>query len=141
MKYFTFILTLAASSFLVSCGNSSGPSLSSNSSAEEWTWVSGANVANQHGTYGTLGTAAPDNVPGARAQGATWIDATGSLWLFGGGYDVSVLGLGFFNDLWKYSAGQWTWMGGSNLVNESGTYGTLRFAAAGNIPGARRAEC
>ena len=27
---------------------------------------------------------------------------------------------GYLNDLWKYSAGQWTWMGGSNVVNQAG---------------------
>jgi len=33
--------------------------------------------------------------------------------------------------------GEWTWMGGSSAVNQSGVYGTLRMAAAGNIPGSR----
>ncbi len=32
---------------------------------------------------------------------------------------------------------QWTWVGGSKLLNQKGTYGTLGVAAAGNIPGAR----
>jgi len=41
---------------------------------------------------------------------------------------------GFLNDLWKYSAGEWTWMGGSNLPNQLGTYGTQGTAAPGNIP-------
>ena len=44
---------------------------------------------------------------------------------------------GYLNDLWKYSAGEWTWMSGSNVVNQEGTYGTQGTAAAGNIPGAR----
>ena len=30
---------------------------------------------------------------------------------------------GYLNDLWKYSAGQWTWMGGSNVVNQAGRTG------------------
>jgi hypothetical protein len=54
-------------------------------SAGEWTWMGGANVGNQPGTYGTKGTPAPDNVPGARTAAVTWTDATGNLWLFGGG--------------------------------------------------------
>ena len=66
-----------------------------------------------------------------------WTDAAGNVWLFGGlGYD-SAGTLGYLNDLWKYSAGQWTWMGGSNVGNQEGTYGTQGTAAAGNVPGAR----
>ena len=89
------------------------------------------------GTYGTQGTAAAGNIPGARNRDVTWTDAAGNFWLFGGdGYD-SAGTQGFLNDLWKYSAGQWTWMGGSNVVNQQGTYGTQGTAAAGNVPGAR----
>jgi len=103
----------------------------------EWTWVNGAKFANQKGTYGTLGTAAPGNVPGARELAVTWTDLAGNFWLFGGyGYD-SLGSQGSLNDLWEYSAGQWTWMSGSDVVNQSGTYGTLGTPAAGNVPGAR----
>jgi len=106
-------------------------------SGGEWTWMSGANVGNQAGTYGTLGTPDPNNVPGARTQGVGWIDGSGNLWLFGGyGYD-STASYGLLNDLWEYSAGQWTWMGGSNLWGEGGTYGTQGTPAPDNIPGAR----
>ena len=103
----------------------------------EWTWENGANVINQPGTYGTLGTAAPGNVPGARGGRDSWTDAAGNFWLFGGG-GVSTAGtVGYFNDLWKYSAGEWTWIGGANVVDQPGTYGTLGTAAPGNVPGAR----
>ena len=106
-------------------------------SAGQWTWVGGSNLANQQGTYGTQGTASPSNIPGARYDAITWTDANGNIWLFGGfGFD-STGTTGDLNDLWKYSAGQWTWMGGSNLVNQKGTYGTQGTAAPGNIPGAR----
>ena len=104
----------------------------------EWTWEGGANAVNQAGTYGTLGTPAPGNVPGARSGSAIWTDTSGSLWLFGGaGYDSTGLVAGALNDLWKYSAGEWTWMGGANVVNQAGTYGTLGTPAPGNVPGAR----
>jgi len=102
-------------------------------SAGEWTWISGANTLDQQGVYGTLGTAAPGNVPGARAGAVSWIDASGNLWLFGG-YDGNN---NWFNDLWEYSAGEWTWMSGPNTPNIQGTYGTLGTAAPANIPGAR----
>jgi hypothetical protein len=110
-------------------------------SGGQWTWMSGSNLGNQYGTYGTLGTAAPGNVPGARTNPVTWTDASGNLWLFGGwGYDSGGNPTQLnseLNDLWKYSAGEWTWMGGSNVAGQSGNYGTKGLAAPGNIPGGR----
>jgi galactose oxidase-like protein len=106
-------------------------------SAGEWTWMGGSDAINQQGTYGTQGVAAPGNVPGARYLASSWSDAAGNFWLFGGdGYDSSGT-FGILNDLWKYSAGLWTWMGGSNVAKQKGTYGSQGVAAAGNIPGAR----
>jgi hypothetical protein len=43
----------------------------------------------------------------------------------------------YLNDLWKYSAGEWTWMSGSNVYGQKGTYGNLGTAPGGNVPGAR----
>ncbi|MBI2439775.1 MAG: hypothetical protein HYV35_00200 [Lentisphaerae bacterium] len=64
-----------------------------------WTWVKGANSTNQPGTYGTQGTAAPGNTPGAREGAVSWADETGALWLFGGiGYGASG-SAGRLNDL------------------------------------------
>jgi N-acetylneuraminic acid mutarotase len=111
-----------------------------NITSGQWTWVSGSNLVSQKGTYGTLNTPAASNVPGARDTAVSWIDALGNLWLFGGfGLDSAGTN-GNLNDLWEYSVStnEWTWKGGSNLVNQSGVYGTLNVAAAGNIPGARR---
>lgn len=106
-------------------------------SAGEWTWVGGSNAFGQSGTYGTEGTPAPSNIPGARSYAVRWTDAAGNFWLFGGeGYD-SAGHDSLLNDLWKYSAGQWTWEGGSDIYGQSGTYGTEGTAAAGNVPGAR----
>ncbi len=106
-------------------------------SGGQWIWVSGSDTVGASGVYGTLGTAAPSNIPGARSAGASWSDASGNLWLFGGGGNDSAGTLGFLNDLWKYSAGQWTWMGGSNLANQAATYGTQGTPAADNIPAGR----
>jgi N-acetylneuraminic acid mutarotase len=59
------------------------------------------------------------------------------VWLFGGyGYDAAGK-VAILNDLWKYSAGEWIWMGGSKVIAAKGTFGTKGIAAAGNIPGAR----
>ena len=106
-------------------------------SAGQWTWIGGSNVGNQKGTYGTQGTAAPGNIPGARTEAIHWTDAAGNLWLFGGIGTDSTGTNGDLNDLWRYSAGEWTWMSGSNLSNQKGTYGTQGTPAAGNVPGAR----
>jgi hypothetical protein len=106
-------------------------------SGGQWTWMSGSNTPNQQAVYGTQGVAAAGNVPSARVAAVAWSDANGNLWLLGGdGYD-SAQDFGELNDVWRYSAGQWTWMGGSNLVGQAGVYGTLGSAALGTIPGAR----
>ncbi len=105
----------------------------------EWTWVSGSSMGDQVGVYGTQGTAAASNVPGARTMAVSWIDSSGKLWLFGGfGYDSSGWGY-FLNDLWNYNPAtlKWTWVSGSNMGNQVGVYGAQGTAAALDVPGAR----
>jgi hypothetical protein len=85
--------------------------------------MSGTNAANQPSSYGTLRTAAPSNVPGGRQGSVSWIDSAGNFW---------------FGDLWKYSAGEWTWMSGSNIVPQYGVYGTLGTPDPNNVPGGRK---
>ena len=119
--------------------NGLGAHLKPMTHAGEWTWESGADSLNQNGAYGQLGVAGLGNVPGARVYASTWTDGQGTLWLFGGyGYDSAGNGeSGDLNDLWKYQSGEWTWMGGSNLVEQPGTYGTRRQPSGSNVPGAR----
>jgi galactose oxidase-like protein len=110
-----------------------------NITSNEWTWVSASNLISQKGTYGTLGTAAPANVPGARDSAVSWKDTSGNLWVFGGfGFDSAGTS-GELSDLWKYtvSSGEWTWMNGPNLVNQIGTYGTQGTPTSANVPGGR----
>jgi N-acetylneuraminic acid mutarotase len=105
----------------------------------EWTWVGGSSGINVSGVYGTQGVAAASNLPGGRYDPVSWKDANGNLWLFGGyGYD-STGAYNFLNDLWEYSpsSGEWTWVGGSNTVQANGVYGTRDVAAPANVPGAR----
>ncbi|HEX2791785.1 MAG TPA: kelch repeat-containing protein [Steroidobacteraceae bacterium] len=104
-----------------------------------WTWVGGPNTPNAAGVYGTQGTAAASNVPGARMGGSAWLDASGNVWLFGG-LGLSQSGVAQeYSDLWEYSpgSGQWTWVGGNDEPNAAGVYGTQRAGGVGNGPGAR----
>lgn len=106
----------------------------------EWTWVSGSSTGFQAGTYGTKGVADPSNVPGARRQAVSWVDPSGALWLFGGmGYGSDSASAGMLNDLWKYdpSNNVWTWISGSDSVDQPGTYGIKGVADSANVPGAK----
>lgn len=110
-----------------------------NPTANSWDWVSGSSTANSSGVFGTQGTAAAGNVPSARSLSATWVDANGKLWLFGG-YGADSSGTqGALNDLWTFdpTTAVWEWVGGSNINGAGGLYGTQGVASAGNIPGAR----
>jgi N-acetylneuraminic acid mutarotase len=105
-----------------------------------WTWVGGSDYANAPGVFGTQGTAAASNSPGARRQPTAWTDVAGNFWLFGGyGLAATAGNVGMLDDLWKYSpsAGQWIWVGGSDTVGAAAAYGSLGTPAASNDPGAR----
>jgi N-acetylneuraminic acid mutarotase len=119
-----------------------------------WTWMAGSDTipgsySGQPGVYGILGTTNSSNIPGGRFSPASWMDASGDLWLLGGqGFDWTGTS-GLLNDLWKYTpdTGQWTWMAGGNTVppsnnyilenGQSGVYGILGTPAPGNNPGGR----
>ena len=83
------------------------------------------------GVYGTLGVAAVTNVPPPRVGSMQWTDASGNVWLFGGGGCDSA---GAF-----VATTMWTWLAGSNTFDATGDFGTQGLAAATNIPGARAA--
>jgi N-acetylneuraminic acid mutarotase len=110
-----------------------------NPTAKTWTWVSGSNTTDALPVYGTMGTAAASNVPGARYGSASWTDGSGNLWLFGGTGIGSPLAGGGLNDLWMFNptAKIWTWVSGSSAVNTLGVYGTMGTASANNVPGSR----
>jgi len=109
----------------------------------QWSWMKGADVPREVPTYGTLGTPDMANTPGARASEVSWTDASGALWLFGGGYthynDQGTTFTELFNDLWKYdpATGNWTWVKGANTFNQAGAYGDRGKPLASNTPGAR----
>jgi hypothetical protein len=49
-----------------------------------WTWMSGANVRSQNGSYGQLGIPDESNMPASRGMALGWTDLNGNFWLFGG---------------------------------------------------------
>jgi len=110
----------------------------SNEYTGDWTFVSGSTGANASGNYGSLGT--PGGYPGGRWGAAYCTDASGTVWMFGGqGYD-STGQVVLLNDLWKYSGGQWTWVGptGSEVGQKNGAYGILGTGSTANYPGGRQ---
>ncbi len=81
-------------------------------------------------------TAASTSVPGGRQTSISWTDSTGNFWVFGG-FNLSPAGQpNAFNDLWKFDGSQWTWVSGSNSVNQTASYGTQGVSVATNVPGA-----
>ena len=104
----------------------------------DWTWVNGSNAIDQLGVYGTKGVPAPANVPGARESAVPWIDGSGNLWLFGGNGYAASGPIGDLNDLWKFDGTNWTWVSGSNAIDQYGVYGTKGFPDPAHVPGSRR---
>jgi hypothetical protein len=104
----------------------------------DWTWVSGDNTTNNPSVYGTRGTPAASNVPGARYGSSGAVGGPTFFWLFGGTDGTG----NEFNDLWYYTPGNgfWTWLKGNTTPNGAGVYGTRGVPAVGNTPGARYAQ-
>lgn len=105
-----------------------------------WTWMGGPSIHNNAtGIYGTQGVAAPGNRPGMRQMAATWTDATGKFWLFGGSGTDGFGQFGALSDLWTYNptTSLWTWVKGSNRASQVGVYGTKGVESPANTPGCR----
>jgi len=112
-------------------------------STNNWVWLKGSNTGNQQSSFGTMGTAASTNCPGARSGSATWKDSNNQLWLFGGFGTTSVSSYHWLNDLWKYnpSTNEWTWMKGTTQGNQNGRYNAMGVQNSQNNPGGRDATC
>jgi len=95
----------------------------------EWTWMKGDSTKDAYPVYGTKGCRVQIMHPAPlNSAGATWVDTSGALWLFGGLYRG--------NDLWKYDIGSncWTWMNGSQSFTK-GYHGTLGVPGTTVTPG------
>lgn len=108
---------------------------------------------NQLGIYSNIGSNVPfpTPIPGGRWGAATWTDASGNLWLFGGNGNSSN-STGLLNDMWEYNTSvfnpaqpstyttdiaPWTWVSSGNAntrySNQTGVYPP----SANPYPGAR----
>ncbi|MFZ0285375.1 MAG: kelch repeat-containing protein [Terriglobales bacterium] len=137
------ILAISLTLLISACGGPKSTFSTQPDSSNEWTWVDGSDTWNATAVYGQKGTASLGNIPGARGATADWTDRTGNFWLFGGTLAMSGVGeASVGNDLWKYdvTAQEWTWVGGSRVANQPGTYGMLDTASSSNIPGGREAS-
>ncbi len=66
------------------------------------------------GSYGTKARQHRSNDPGASMGFRDGLDGfAGNFWLFGGKGTIPRPPDEHLNDLWEYSGGQWTWMGGA----------------------------
>jgi hypothetical protein len=89
-------------------------------SGNEWTWMSGSNLANNPGVTGPLCELSPNYYPSGRYEARScWRDLNGNFWLYGG---LGVLSES--NDLWVYvpDSNAWAIVSTSNIA--SGLYGT-----------------
>jgi hypothetical protein len=106
-----------------------------------WTFISGSNLANQVGIYGTPGVASGTNAPGGRQEAVGWADAAGNLWLFGGegedGNSPPTVN-GILDDLWVYNitAKMWTFVMGNTKANQTGVYEAQTVVGPVNTTGA-----
>ncbi|MGA3130153.1 MAG: kelch repeat-containing protein [Terracidiphilus sp.] len=114
--------------------------------SEEWTWTGGTKTiaAAETPVYGTEGTPAITNIPGAHYTYAAWNDSQDDFWLFGGfGFSTSV-GSGDLNDLWEaipptptpaFSLAAGTYQGSQTLTITDAINGAvIYYTTDGTIP-------
>jgi len=108
--------------------------------AAQWTWASSTNANSANFDQAGIYPPTANPYPGARTNAVTWTDSAGNFWMFGGyGYDgQNTPVLGFLNDLWEYTGGNWVFVAGSGKANQLGVYGTAGTAASTNLPGGRQ---
>lgn len=116
-----------------------------NPTTNEWAWMNGTNQLDNTGSQGASGIEDPSNMPSSRFETRSHMrDQCENFYFFGGLREVE-MDLNFeydgeiLTDLWKYSksTNMFTWIGGTDLINANGVYGTLGEANELNYPGSR----
>ncbi|MAT39525.1 MAG: hypothetical protein CL946_07960 [Ectothiorhodospiraceae bacterium] len=102
--------------------------------AQQWTWIHGANELDHEGHYGEQGVESAENMPPARASFASGISGDSIIYVFGG-----VATYGYKGDLWKYSIprNQWTWVSGSKEDDTPVVFGPRGVPTDSAQPGSR----
>lgn len=72
-----------------------------NIETNKFNWISGTSLADNLGSYGTIGVSAASNMPCARGGALAFKDKQSNLWLFGGA-TTSFGGFDKLNDLWRF---------------------------------------
>ena len=103
-----------------------------------WTHTGGSASTGSTAQYAVQFSVDAGNWPGARHGATSWSDAEGGMWLLGGsGYGSDVAG-GSLNDLWTFSTGGWSWVGGVEITDAYGEYRhEPGLASPFNWPGSR----
>ena len=101
--------------------------------SSQWTFIAGPQSGNGNAV-----------TPEQRTNAASWTDASGNLWMFGGfGYPYDDLNNSpaELDELWLFSTAstQWNLVAGTDAADVLGSYGTLGVSAPGDFPGSRSA--
>lgn len=99
-----------------------------------WTWIAGSSERAVPARYGTKGMTDPLNTPGARTTSGLLAD-NGEFLLYGGN-GIHEDGEGWFSDLWSFNPAnnEWTWIGGSDQLDQPAQYGTKGVPDPANRP-------
>jgi hypothetical protein len=100
-----------------------------------WSYISGGTIPNSTGVFGTQGVAAPGSVPPGLYHNQAVADGSGNFWMFGGAQSYN--NVDYWNTLWKWDGGNWTWVTGGTTIREAANYGTINVPALTNRIGAR----
>ncbi|XP_059163065.1 kelch domain-containing protein 10-like [Physella acuta] len=113
-------------------------------SHNSWHFVAGPTETGQGSRLNGIGTFSPSNVPGCRRGAASWADAEGNLWLFGGAGkdsqpDSPRQTSKLLSDLWRFHVRlhQWAFMGGSQIGDLAGSYKAKHEDKHTSFPGSR----
>jgi len=128
--------------------------------ANTWTWMSGVNPSVRQGKYGEIGKTSVENIPAARTDAIGFYETSKQeLWVFGGAViktastsvgthcnhvirikQLTKIKLGYkLSDLWRYGMNDstWTWISGSDSIDQPGVYGEKGNASSENVPSSR----
>lgn len=104
-----------------------------------WTWMGGpSRTYDNRFERGAAGVASAEVVPNPRSGGYSWVGKDGDFYLYGGAGEAR-FDDGGFSDVWKYhiDIGQWSYQGGSNILDVYTYFGEKGVGSSETTPGAR----